>query len=136
MAQDNLAIVLAMYDAFDRGDFVSASEPIHPDIEVETGGLIPDVASTLRGASTMGDMLAGFWGNFEKRPRSMVRHSQRVGEDKVLAVVRHQARGRTSGVSIDQDVGHLWTMRDGKAVRWQMFLDPKDAFEAAGLGPG
>jgi hypothetical protein len=28
---------------------------------------------------------------------------------------------------------HVWTLRDGKVVRWQMFLNGEEALEAAGL---
>jgi ketosteroid isomerase-like protein len=29
--------------------------------------------------------------------------------------------------------GYVWTVRDGKAVRFQWFNDPAEALEAAGL---
>jgi uncharacterized protein len=51
----------------------------------------------------------------------------------VVAVVTAHLRGRGSGIDLDVPLGNLWTIRDGLVVRFQMFLDPTDAFEAAGL---
>jgi ketosteroid isomerase-like protein len=48
------------------------------------------------------------------------------GED-VLAVVRYRARGRASGMDIDQEVVHLVEFRDGLAVRLRMFGDVEKA---------
>ena len=53
--------------------------------------------------------------------------------DQVVAFVRQTGRGKQSGAEIAIDVGHLWTFRDGKAVRWQGFPERGEALEAAGL---
>lgn len=44
--------------------------------------------------------------------------------DDVLAVLRLRVRGRGSGVDMEVPLAHLWTMRDGRAVRVQFYLDP------------
>lgn len=36
-------------------------------------------------------------------------------------------------MKVENRIGQVWTFRKGKAVRWQMFEDPAEAFEAAGL---
>jgi ketosteroid isomerase-like protein len=56
-----------------------------------------------------------------------------AGKDQVLHLYRIVGRGRTSGVSVHQDIAILWTLRAGKVVRGKVFLDQADALEAAGL---
>jgi hypothetical protein len=41
--------------------------------------------------------------------------------------------GSTSGVEVGRRHGSAWTIRDGKAVRFQWFHEPGDALKAAGL---
>jgi ketosteroid isomerase-like protein len=53
--------------------------------------------------------------------------------DRVLALGRVQARGRESGVEIDSPMGWVFTVRGGKLLKAEGFLDPAKALEAAGL---
>ena len=56
-----------------------------------------------------------------------------VGDGRLLALVRIRGRGKGSGVGVDTRLAHLWTVRDGKAVRMQAFTDRDEARRAAGL---
>jgi ketosteroid isomerase-like protein len=51
----------------------------------------------------------------------------------VFALVRSRPRG--SNAVVENRIGHVWTMRDGKAVRLQIFPEREKALEAAGLSP-
>jgi ketosteroid isomerase-like protein len=54
-----------------------------------------------------------------------------AGEDVVAIGI---ARGTgASGVEVRWRQGYVWTVRDGKAVRFQWFNDPAEALAAAGL---
>ena len=54
-----------------------------------------------------------------------------VGED---VVVIGTARGTAaSGITTQWRQGYIWTIREGKAIRFRWFNDPKEALEAAGL---
>ena len=41
-----------------------------------------------------------------------------LGGDRVLVLSRHTARGKQSGVPIEHELGDLFTLRDGKIVRY------------------
>ncbi len=55
--------------------------------------------------------------------------------DSVLALLVVHTRGRGSGAVTQTPVAHLWTLRNGKGVRVQFYLDPAEALRASGL-PG
>jgi ketosteroid isomerase-like protein len=66
---------------------------------------------------------------FELRAEAFVESG---GSVVVPFVVR--ARGRSSGVRVERRWAHVWTMRGGKVVRFEVFLSADDARAAAGLG--
>jgi ketosteroid isomerase-like protein len=58
---------------------------------------------------------------------------QEAGEDKALAVIDMRGRGRGSGVPAEMRFFQLWSFRDRRAVRMEMFWDLLQARRAAGL---
>ena len=53
--------------------------------------------------------------------------------DQIVVLLRFRARPSGAGAAIENRVGHLWTMRDGKAIRCETFPRREHALEAAGL---
>jgi ketosteroid isomerase-like protein len=53
--------------------------------------------------------------------------------DKVVAVMRQHGRAKATGLPIDMTFGMVFTLRDGKQIRMQMYSDPAEALAAAGL---
>ena len=53
--------------------------------------------------------------------------------DQVVVIVRYSARGTSSGAAVEMKQGHLHTFRDGKIVKWEIYFNPQEALEAAGL---
>jgi ketosteroid isomerase-like protein len=134
MSPENVEIVRGLYDAWARGDESAFLELFDPEIEVEvvsTDTDTVDFAGTYRGHAGLRTMLAGFWDFFDD-PRVEVDECIPVG-DEVIVAVHFYARGKRSGAEVDMHAGQVWTLRDGKAVRWRLFASRRDALEAVGL---
>jgi ketosteroid isomerase-like protein len=56
-----------------------------------------------------------------------------AGNDDVVVLARYTASGRGSGVPLEGEHGHVWTVRDGQAVRFRWFQSHREALDAAGL---
>lgn len=56
-----------------------------------------------------------------------------AGPDLGLAIIDMRGRGRASGVPAEMRVAQLWTFRDGRVVRMEMYSDVDEARRAAGL---
>jgi hypothetical protein len=56
--------------------------------------------------------------------------------DLVAVPVRQRARGGASGVELEIRIGHLWTVRDGKVARLDVFAARDDALRALDAWPG
>jgi hypothetical protein len=55
-------------------------------------------------------------------------------DGRVLVLTRSHGRSRGAGLEIDGEHGLIFSVRDGKLLRFEQYLDRKEAFEAAGLG--
>ena len=53
--------------------------------------------------------------------------------DKVVVIATFCARGRGSSVDLEKYEPHVWTLRDGKVVRFEWFNEREEALRAAGL---
>ena len=53
-----------------------------------------------------------------------------MSNDQVLATLRYQAKLKKNGAIYDAQVAHLWTLKDGKAVAFQQYLDTKQVADA------
>ena len=57
-----------------------------------------------------------------------------AGSDQVLVFSREGGRGRGSGAEVvTQPTAHLWTIRNGKAIRLRSYWERSEALKAAGL---
>ena len=56
-----------------------------------------------------------------------------LDDERVLVFERQVGRGRTSGLVMEREMGSLFTLRDGKIIRWDTYWERADALEAAGL---
>ena len=100
-----------------------------PGIELEVAGGILD--GTYRGHVGALDLLDSFWSSFEGH-RIEIEDCIDAGDD-VVVTVHYYGRGKTSGVKVDLRAWHVWTWRDGKAVRWRVLQTEAEALEAVGL---
>jgi ketosteroid isomerase-like protein len=53
--------------------------------------------------------------------------------DQVVVFLLVRSRPRGSSATIEIRVAHLWTMRDGQAIRCELFPVREEALEAAGI---
>ena len=128
MSQEDVGILRAGFDAFNRGDYDSWLLAFAEDVEVHDLADTPDTG-VFHGHAGVRAWLAKLqeaWGDgFQFEPTSFT-ESRGV----VVADVRARATGLGGGVPIEMDVYIVFQMRDGKIVRSWGFLDRDAAMEA------
>jgi ketosteroid isomerase-like protein len=72
---------------------------------------------------------AGTWESWHFHPESLVD----AGDDRVVVGLYQRARGKGSGVEVENRPGQVWTFRDGLVVRWENYSTLAEALAAAGL---
>ena len=131
MSHENVEIVRKQIDDLRRRDWEAWVEAFDPEVEFRLPPEWPDEeAGTGRDAA-----LASMKGTLELVDDLDIDiHEIRELEDGRLLVSGHvAAKGGGSGGPVAFDRYDILTMRDQKIVRSEIFLDRKQALEAAGL---
>ena len=131
MSREDVETVRRAVEPFNRRDIPTFLELLHPDVE-----WIPIMAvlesRVYRGHDGVRrwlEDLAADWELFEIFPDEF--HD--LG-DRVLTFGRWRARGRASGVELEnQPAAWLHEVKDGKIVRMRTYTDRAEALQAAGL---
>ena len=53
-----------------------------------------------------------------------------MSNNQVLATLRYQGKRKDNGAMFDAQVAHLWTLKDGKIIAFQQYVDTKQLAEA------
>jgi ketosteroid isomerase-like protein len=53
--------------------------------------------------------------------------------ERVVALLRQRGTSKAAGMPVEMFFAQVWTLRDGKEARMDMYSDPDEALEAAGL---
>jgi ketosteroid isomerase-like protein len=130
MSRENVEVMRSYYAASNRRDVNAALEHVAPEIEFHLAGVFPDLDSVYRGHVGVRKFLNQFAEPWEDLSIALDRVVD--AGDRVLAFIHFRAKGR-DGIEVQLPLAHLWTMRDGRAVRMDAYSDQQRAFEAAGL---
>ena len=130
MSQENVEVVRRIYANWAPGSSLSESSLLHPDIEWVNPryALEPGTRRGIDAFTSITDELDQRFGDFRMEVERLID----VG-DRVVVIATMRGRGTGSGVEVENRHGSVWTVRDGKAVRFQWFQEPEEALEAVGL---
>jgi ketosteroid isomerase-like protein len=134
MAQENVEVVRKVFDAAARSDTAAIFDLYDPYI-------VWDASRTERGAIT-GKVIQGResllkwlrewyepWGTVDDILEELID----AGQQRVVSIMMQRGRGRASGVEVENRLGGVWTIQDGKVIRVVWFPSGEDALEAVGL---
>ena len=109
----NSALLLMAYEAWNRDDCDAWLELLHPDVEIETSGVFPDLSAEYRGHAGA----ARFYRHLHepwKELRIEVEHVEDSG-DRAIAGIRFRATA-SDGMKVDMRFCNAIRVRDGLAT--------------------
>jgi ketosteroid isomerase-like protein len=131
MSQENVEIVRRSFAAYMRGDIEETLVYVHPEGELHSAIIGGAEGAVYRGHDGFRRWHAETQVTFEELRTELTEYRD-LG-DRVVALGHIHARGRESGLELDSGTGWIFTLREGKVVKAEGFLNPDEALEAAGL---
>jgi ketosteroid isomerase-like protein len=131
MSEENVELVRDSFAAWERGDLEWLDRHTDPEVEIAQPPNLPGT-STYTGKEGLREALRDWPSQWEDFRIALV-ETTALDQGRVLAMTRQVGRGKGSGVEVEADFAFLFTVRQGKLVRWQMFTGREEALEAAGL---
>jgi ketosteroid isomerase-like protein len=131
MSQENVETYREALDAFNKSDRAAFLALCDPALENVPPRDWPE-SGPIQGSEAVWDFFVE--GN-EPWEESRFEISELIdaGGDKIVAQVRSEVRGKTSGAAVPWSFWHVTTLGDAKALRFEWFTDRAEALEAAGL---
>jgi ketosteroid isomerase-like protein len=124
MSQENVEVVRAIYEGWEQR--ASVAHLVAPDLEYVNPPYAVE-GGTVRDRRALGRVL-DVYADFRIEEKQFIDAGAEV-------VVIGVARGTgASGVPIELRQGYVWTIENGRAIRFRWFNDPEEAMAAAGLG--
>jgi uncharacterized protein len=131
MPQDDLELIQRVYRRWADGDLRAGRELLDIAVTTVWAAEFP-TAGIYHGPREHGNAMREWlaeWDDFELAPEDFIEAG-----GSVVVPFRVRARGRGSGALVERSWAHVWTLRNGKVVRFEVHLDLRRALEAAGGG--
>ena len=133
MSQENVEMIRAAMEAWNRGDWDEALKDAAPDFVLDNSSSAGEWRGVHKGAEQAKRMWEAFLDPWQG---VRVEVSELIEADEGVVVTRQKANfvGR-DGIELPGPtrLGWLWTIRDGKLASVATYNDLDDALEAAGL---
>jgi ketosteroid isomerase-like protein len=129
VSRENLEIVQRGFDAFNETGVEGILPFIHPEFEATTPPNLASEPDTYRGH----DGIRRWFDSFDEVMEEIrwdAHGYQQVG-DQVIVEFTLRARGKTTGLDFGQEAVMVWSLRDGKAIRVELFETLDEALVAA-----
>jgi ketosteroid isomerase-like protein len=133
MSRENVDLLRNVYSQWERGDFDTSA--FDPDVDFARigSGVVAGAGGPgrWRGHDEMRQAVLEWlsnWEEFHVEAETFIDLGNRV-----LVLELQTARGKDSGVPVRQELGDLFTLRDGKIVSWEAYWHRDEALRAAGL---
>ena len=132
MSHATVDLARRAYAAFNTGGLEAILPFLDPEIEWSEGTDVPEpqVYRGHDGVRRQHEQFTDAWESFRLEPERFV-----DAGDRLVVVLHLWARGKGSGVGIEARVAHVWTVREEKATKLQMYMSPETALEAVGRPP-
>jgi uncharacterized protein len=130
---ENIKLIKGFYKAMAQNDWAAAREVFYPDIEWTEFGA-PGLwfhGRRYGSEAVFKDVIDPAYGKFDRFGLKMKKFFA-VG-DKVIALGHFRGRSNTTELNLYAPTAHIWTIANGRAVRFQGFHDTLEWQVALGL---
>ncbi|MET0511904.1 MAG: nuclear transport factor 2 family protein [Thermoleophilaceae bacterium] len=128
-AKVEVELVVRQFESFNAGDFAAVADAYAEDVTLVLNGLFAGRTETVTGKPEVLDWFEDVVFKEFVDSRFDVEESRGRGA-RVLIFATHRARGRHSGVPVEQRFAYIFTVREGRIERLEVWADRGAAVEA------
>jgi ketosteroid isomerase-like protein len=133
MSEENVELVRAFVDAYNRGEFDAVFELCTHDVEgYPDASVFPEPRPRI-GQAEVKAFLEEIGNAWAEPPEYALTEIVAVGDARVLARADWRGRGTASAIESSSEWSTVWTIRDRRIARIAWFSDHNEAREASGL---
>ena len=128
---NNLAVINSMYEAFSIGDIPAVLSMMDPKViwnEAE-GNAYASGNPYIGPEAVLNGVFAKIGPDHEYFKLTDIELHE-MSNNKVLATLRYNAKIEDNAATYDAQAAHLWTLKDGKVIAFQQYVDTKKLDEA------
>jgi ketosteroid isomerase-like protein len=119
MASPNIEALKDVYEHWGRGDWEYIPPFYSPDFEWGWSEEFPGLAGVIHDTRSPNPRLQTWLSPWEHWHVEVEEYLEQG--DTVIVLARYRGRGKGSGVDVDVAGAHVWRMRDGIALRLEVF---------------
>ena len=129
MAEEHNRLIRRGYEAINQGDVDWLRAHTDPDLEFRSrfSGLAGRTYLGKQGFEQWLADTADSWESMEQTPERLIE----LDDERTLVDVRFRARGRGSGIEVDQRIAVIFTIRGERVLRMDAYGSVEEALEAA-----
>ncbi|CAN5464988.1 hypothetical protein BH20ACT15_BH20ACT15_06560 [soil metagenome] len=129
MGAGEIEIVKGGFEAFNERGVEGILPLIDEEFEVTTPADLAAEPDTYRGHAGVRRYFDSFYEAMEEI-RWDAHEFRELPDGRIAVPFTLRARGRSTGLDFGQEAMQLWTLRDGKAIRMELFATLEEALEA------
>jgi ketosteroid isomerase-like protein len=121
MDKNNLNVLRNGYDSFAKGDIPAVLAIFDTDIEYTLAEGFPYGGTYIGPEAVTNEVfmkLGTEWDNFSAVPVEYI-----DGGNRIVALGKYSGTYKATGKSFEADFAHVWTFRDGKAIKLVQYTD-------------
>ena len=131
MSQADIEMLRSEYQAMSRKDWADLFRAAHPRFELKTPDRNLALSGVFSGAERGRRVFEDFFEPFDAvtvEPEAFFE-----GDGQIVVFFLQRSKPKGSNAFVEARAAHIWTIRDGKATRLEIFPQREKALEAAGL---
>jgi ketosteroid isomerase-like protein len=130
MATESEQAAIRFAEVITRGDRDGALDVCHPEVELDSMlGISGRAYTGHAGILEYFDDVESAWEQWSVE----VEQTAQGADGRVAIVMTMHARGKGSGVTIAARTAHIWTLKEGRLLRNELYREPEQALRELGV---
>jgi uncharacterized protein len=127
----NVEALRPIYAEWARGNFRPVLQVPEPGMKWGWSDEFPDLTRVSRDAEARNEAFLDWTNPWDHWQMAAERFLDRA--DVVVVLVRYRGRSKATGVEEESYGAHVWTLRQGRPIRLEIFADKEKAMASAGV---